>query len=51
MNFWVVLRRDKKQDKRSFEAIVTTVFKPESYRKISEDKNVIESKQVALIRT
>ena len=39
--------RDKKQDKRSFEAIITTVFKPESYRKISEDKNVIEGKHVA----
>ena len=30
--------RDKLQDKRSFEAIISTVFKPESYRKISEEK-------------
>jgi hypothetical protein len=39
--------RDKLQDKRSFEAMISTVFKPESYRKISEEKAVIENKHIS----
>ena len=39
--------RDKLQDKRSFEAIISTVFKPESYRKISEEKAVIENRHIS----
>ena len=39
--------RDKLQDKRSFEAMISTEFKPESYRKISEAKAVIENKHIS----
>lgn len=39
--------RDKIQDKRSFEAMISTVFKPESYRKISDDKTIIENKHIS----
>ena len=38
--------RDQNKEKRSFEVMISTVFKSESYRKISEDKNVIENKHV-----
>lgn len=39
--------KDKDRDKRSFEAMVTAVFKPESYRKINDNDNMIESKHIA----
>lgn len=39
--------KDKDRDKRSFEAMVATVFKPESYRKINDKDNIIEHKHVA----
>ena len=39
--------KDKNREKRSFEAMVSTVFKPESYRKINDNDNVIEDKHVA----
>ena len=39
--------RDKTQDKRSFEAMISTVFKPESYRKISDEKAIIENKHIS----
>jgi hypothetical protein len=39
--------KDKDRDKRSFEAMVATVFKPESYRKINEKCSTIEHKHVA----
>ena len=39
--------RDKGKDKQSFEAMISTVYSPESYRRVSEDKNEIKSKHVA----
>lgn len=39
--------KDKNREKRSFEAMVSAVFKPESYRKINDNDNIIESKHVA----
>jgi hypothetical protein len=39
--------RDKIQDKRSFEAMISTVFQPESYRKISDEKAIIENKHIS----
>jgi len=38
---------DKTHDKRSFEAMISTVFKPESYRKISDEKAIIENKHIS----
>jgi len=39
--------KDKDRDKRSFEAMVATVFKPESYCKIQDKSSVIEHKHIA----
>ena len=39
--------RDKGKDKQSFEAMISTVYSPESYHKISKDKSEIKSKHVA----
>ena len=39
--------KDKDREKRSFEAMVATVFKPESYRKINDRDNTIEFKHIA----
>lgn len=39
--------KDKGKDKRSFEAMISTVYSPESYRKVSENKNEIKSKHIA----
>jgi hypothetical protein len=39
--------RDKFQDKRSFEAMISTVFQPESYRRINDDKAIIENKHIS----
>ena len=39
--------KNKEKRKRSFEAMVATVFKPESYRKISDKRRVIDEKHIA----
>lgn len=39
--------KDKNREKRSFEAMISTVFKPESYRAINDNDNVIKYKHVA----
>src|SRR5574343_1637764 len=39
--------RDNTQDKTSFKAMISTVFKPESYRKISDKKTIIENKHIS----
>jgi hypothetical protein len=39
--------KDKDRDKRSFEAMIVKVFKPESCIKINDNQNLIEQKQIA----
>ena len=39
--------KDKGKGKRSFEAMISTAYSPESYRKVSENKNEIKSKHIA----
>lgn len=39
--------KDKNKKKRSFEAMISTTFKPESYRIISKHKTIITNKHVA----
>lgn len=39
--------RDKDIEKRSFEAIVTTVFQPEAYHKISDNKTIVKNKRIS----
>jgi hypothetical protein len=39
--------KDKKKKKRSFEAMVATIFKHQSYRKISDQRRVVDDKHIA----
>jgi hypothetical protein len=39
--------KDKDNNKRSFEAMVATIYKPESYRNISDKRRAIDDKHIA----
>ena len=39
--------RDKDTEKRSFEAMVSTVFQPEAYHKISDNKTIVKNKHIS----